>query len=64
MLANIADGVTNVTWSDEVLDTLRGKWEEVLQEELAANPDVKTLWDSFQKFHESYKVWGEMGYMK
>ena len=64
MLANVADGVTNVSWSDEVLDTLREKWEEVLAEELAANPDVQTLWDSYTKFHESYKIWGEMGYLK
>ncbi|MCR9175203.1 MAG: TRAP transporter substrate-binding protein [Alphaproteobacteria bacterium] len=64
MLANIADGVTNVSWSDEVLDTLREKWEEVLAEELAANPDVQTLWDSYTKFNESYKIWGEMGYLK
>lgn len=64
MLANIADGVTNVSWSDEVLDTLREKWEEVLAEELAANPDVQTLWDSYTKFNESYKIWVEMGYLK
>lgn len=64
MLANIADGVTNVSWSDDVLDTLREKWEEVLAEELAANPDVQTLWDSYTKFNESYKIWGEMGYLK
>lgn len=56
MLANIADGVTNVSWSPDVLATLREKWEEVLQEELAANPDVQTLWDSFSKFHESHKI--------
>ena len=64
MLANVADGVTNVSWSDEVLDTIREKWEEVLAEELAANPDVQTLWDSYTKFNESYKIWGEMGYLK
>ncbi|MDF1790595.1 MAG: TRAP transporter substrate-binding protein [Thalassobaculaceae bacterium] len=64
MLANIKDGVTNVSWPDDVLNTLREKWEEVLAEELAANPDVKVLWDSFTEFHEAYKVWGEMGYLK
>ena len=64
MIANQKDGVTNVTWSDEVLNTLREKWEEVLQEELAANPDVQKLWDSYTAFHEEYKVWGEMGYLK
>ena len=28
------------------------KWEEVLAEELAANEDVKKLWDSWTAFHE------------
>ena len=64
MIANVKEGVTNVTWSDDVLNTLREKWEEVLQEELAANPDVQKLWDSYTAFHEEYKVWGEMGYLK
>ena len=64
MIANVKEGVTNVVWSDEVLNTLREKWEEVLQEELAANPDVQKLWDSYTAFHEEYKIWGEMGYLK
>jgi len=64
MIANVKDGVTNVSWSDDVLNTLREKWAEVLAEEIAANPDVKTLWDSYTAFHEAYKIWGEMGYLK
>ncbi|MFQ5566578.1 MAG: TRAP transporter substrate-binding protein [Paracoccaceae bacterium] len=64
MIANEADGVHNMTWPDEVLDQLRAAWDEVLAEEIAANPDVARLWDSFSTFHESYKVWGERGYMK
>jgi TRAP-type mannitol/chloroaromatic compound transport system substrate-binding protein len=64
MKANLADGVTNVTWSDEVLSKLRGAWEEVLADEIAANPDVKRVWDSYQKFHEEWKIWGERGYLK
>ncbi len=64
MKANEADGVTNMVWPDEVLDQLRGAWEEVLAEEIAANPDVKKLWDSFSEFHETYKIWGERGYLK
>ncbi len=64
MLDNEADGVTNMVWSDEILDELRGAWEEVLAEEIAANPDVKTLWDSYSSFNEKYKVWGERGYLK
>ncbi|MEM7545878.1 MAG: TRAP transporter substrate-binding protein [Pseudomonadota bacterium] len=64
MIANEADGVTNMVWPDEILDELRGAWEEVLAEEIAANPDVKVLWDSYSAFHEKYKVWGERGYLK
>jgi len=64
MIANQKDGVTNVSWSGDVLNTLREKWQEVLQEELAANPDVQKLWDSYTAFHEDYKIWGEMGYLK
>ena len=64
MAANEEAGVTNVTWPDEVLDQLRTAWDEVLQEEIAANPDVAKLWDSYSAFHEEYKVWGERGYLK
>ena len=64
MIANEKDGVKNMVWSDDQLAQLRAAWEEVLAEEIAANPDVKTLWDSFSKFHEGYKVWGERGYLK
>ena len=64
MAQNEADGVTNMTWPDEVLDELRAKWEEVLADEMAANPDVKAFMESYQAFHEEYKVWGERGYLK
>ena len=64
MLANEKDGVKNMVWSDEVLDAFREKWQEVLKEEVAANPDVAKLWDSYSSFAEKYKVWGERGYLK
>ncbi len=64
MIANEKDGVKNMIWPQEILDQLKAAWEEVLAEEVAANKDVKMLWDSFSKFHEGYKVWGERGYLK
>ncbi|MEM8793147.1 MAG: TRAP transporter substrate-binding protein [Pseudomonadota bacterium] len=64
MIANEKDGVQNKVWPDAILDQLRGAWEEVLAEELAANPDVVKIWDSYTKFHEGYQVWGERGYLK
>ncbi|MEZ5739490.1 MAG: TRAP transporter substrate-binding protein [Burkholderiaceae bacterium] len=64
MLANEKDGVKNMTWSDDILKELRKAWDEVLQEQLKANDDVKKVWASFAEFHEGYKVWGERGYLK
>ena len=64
MIANEKDGVTMVTWSDEVLDELRAKWGEVLAEELAASEDVTKLWNHYTAFHEEYQVWGSRGYLK
>ena len=64
MLANQKDGVTNVTWPDEVLDQLRAAWTDVLADERKANADVEKLWQSYSAFHETYKIWGEMGYLK
>ncbi len=64
MLANEKDGVKNMVWPPEILDALRKAWGDVLAEEMAANPDVKRLWESYSAFHEQYKVWGERGYLK
>ena len=64
MLANEKDGVKNMTWSPEILAQFKAKWDEVLAEEIAANPDVKRLWDSYSSFHEKYKIWGDRGYLR
>lgn len=64
MIANEKDGVKNMTWSPEILAQFKEKWDEVLKEEIAANPDVKKLWASYSKFNDGYKVWGDRGYLK
>ena len=64
MIDNEKDGVKNMVWPDEILDQFRAKWDEVLAEEIASNPDVKKLWESYSSFHDKYKVWGERGYLK
>jgi len=64
MIANEKDGVQNKTWPDSILKQIKAAWEEVPAEEIKANPDVKRVWDSYSKFHEDYKVWGERGYLK
>jgi TRAP-type mannitol/chloroaromatic compound transport system substrate-binding protein len=64
MIANEKDGVQNVEWTPEQLDQFRAAWEEVLAEEIAANPDVKRLMDSYNAFHEKYKTWGDKAYLQ
>ena len=64
MIANEKDGVQNKVWPKEILDEIRKAWEEVLADEIKANPDVKKVWDSYSAFHEKYKIWGERGYLK
>ena len=64
MIANQADGVQLMDWTPEQIEVFRKAWDEVLQEEIAANEDVKKLWDSWSAFHESYKTWGDRAYLK
>ena len=64
MMDNEADGVTNVTWPDDILDKLRAAWAEVLEEQIAGNEDVARLWASYDAFHKKYQIWGARGYLK
>ncbi len=64
MLDNEKDGVTNMTWPDEILNELRAAWDEVNAEEIAKNPEYAKIWASWAAFNEGYKVWGERGYLK
>lgn len=64
MIDNEANGVKNMVWPDSVIDKFRAAWGEVLEEELATNPDVKKVWASFTEFDKKYQVWGSRGYLK
>ncbi len=63
MKDNVAAGVTLHRWPQEVLDQFKAAWEEVLAEELAANPDSKKIWESISTFREDFKIWKDMGYL-
>ena len=64
MAANVEDGVTNIRWPDEVIESLSGAWDEVIAEEVAENEDSARIWESISAFREKFKIWGEMGYLK
>jgi TRAP-type mannitol/chloroaromatic compound transport system substrate-binding protein len=57
-------GVTIHYWSDEILDAYRAAWDEVVLEESAENPKFKKIHESYTKFREDYKLWGENGYLR
>lgn len=59
-----ANGVTIHKWPQEMLDTFKGAWEEVVAEEIAANPDFKNVWDSMQEFRAEYSKWSNLGYLQ
>jgi TRAP-type mannitol/chloroaromatic compound transport system substrate-binding protein len=59
-----AAGVTIHTWPQEILDTYRSAWDDVVAEEVGSNPDFKKAWDSLTAFRAEYAAWKELGYLK
>jgi TRAP-type mannitol/chloroaromatic compound transport system substrate-binding protein len=57
-------GVTLHSWSDEDLALLEEKWIEVANEEAAANPNFKRVWDQYSAYREEQKEWLSRGYLK
>lgn len=56
-------GVTLHRWPEEFLDRFRAAWQEVAEEEAAADPDFKRVYDSLNTFRENYTIWRENGYL-
>ncbi|WP_349359566.1 TRAP transporter substrate-binding protein [Stappia sp.] len=57
-------GVNIKSWDPAILDTLRSAWDEVVEEEKAANPNFARAWESLSNFREQYKIWSELGYLQ
>jgi TRAP-type mannitol/chloroaromatic compound transport system substrate-binding protein len=56
-------GVTAHRWSDEMMATFSGAWDEVVKEEVAADPDFARVWESLRAFREKYDAWEALGYL-
>lgn len=59
-----AAGVEIHKWDDSMLSTFKGAWEEVVAEEVAANPDFERVWNAISEFRAEYAVWKDLGYLK
>lgn len=57
-------GVQIHKWSDEDLAKLKGAVDEVIAEQVAADPDFARAYESFSTFREEYTTWREIGYLK
>ncbi|HEX6144574.1 MAG TPA: TRAP transporter substrate-binding protein [Geminicoccaceae bacterium] len=57
-------GVENVRWTDAELAAFERAWNEVLEEEAAADPLFKRIADSYLEFRERYKAWGDAQFLR
>ena len=57
MKRNLEEGVVNKYWSPEMLDIFQSKWNEVIEEQSAADADFKRIFADLNSFRESYDLW-------
>ena len=63
MKSNLEKGVENRYWSDEMLNQFRSKWEEVVAEQSADDPDFKAIYTNLSAFREDYKLWNSWAFL-
>ena len=59
-----SQGVTIHQWPPEFIDAFRQAWEEVAEEEAAADPKFARVYENYSAFREQYAKWREIGYLK
>ena len=60
---NIANGVQNKYWSDDMLATFEAKWEEVVAEQKTADPAFAKIWADLSAFRADYALWEENAFL-
>ena len=63
MKENAAAGTVNKYWSEEILATFSAKWDQVVAEAIAEDPDFKVVWDDLQEFRANYAIWNKWAYL-
>ena len=59
-----SQGVTIHQWPPEFIEAYRQAWQEVVEEEAAADPRFKEIYDSYTAFRQNYAKWREIAYLK
>ncbi|GGI73879.1 TRAP transporter substrate-binding protein [Shewanella gelidii] len=57
MEENLKAGVINKYWSPEMLNTFKEKWQEVVVEQSAKDPEFKRIHDDLTTFRSRYDLW-------
>ncbi len=56
-------GVTLHYWSPEMMNAFHSAWLEVVEEQTAADPQFKKVWDDLSQFREGYSVWSRNAFL-
>jgi TRAP-type mannitol/chloroaromatic compound transport system substrate-binding protein len=56
-------GVSNMVWSDEMLDAFKRAWMEVVEENCAKDPFFKKVWEDLSAFRAEYAYWSKLGFL-
>ncbi|MFT4619063.1 MAG: TRAP-type mannitol/chloroaromatic compound transport system substrate-binding protein [Sulfitobacter sp.] len=64
MVDNVENnGVSNMQWPQEMLDTFEATWAEVALELAAEDAFFAEVWADLQEYREGYKTWGNSIYL-
>ena len=61
--SNVEKGVQVHYWNDEMLDAFRSKWDEVVAEESAKDPEFARIYGNLQSFRADYAEWNKLAFM-
>ncbi len=56
-------GIKLRRWSPDLLLTFEATWGVVAKEEMGTNPRFKELYQSYERFHDSYGFWKRFSYL-
>jgi TRAP-type mannitol/chloroaromatic compound transport system substrate-binding protein len=63
MRENEANGVKNIYWSNEMLNTFESKWDEVVLEQKAKDADFAKIWADLSAFRADYALWEKNAFL-
>ncbi len=63
MRENIKNGVKNLYWSQDMLNTFKSTWDSVVDEQKAKDADFAKIWADLSAFREDYALWEKNAFL-